>query len=310
MTDASGMVLEQFDYLPYGEKCNNTGLAVANSHKTEYLYGGKELPQLFGIDWYDSSARWQTTSGVFTSPDPLMEKYFSVSPYAYCAGNPVNRIDPDGTDDKDKIAGAIIGVFTNIIPGTGSLRDVYKPSDASDYNRALQKADEVSLIAGAAMASGGGTMAAAGETVSAAGAAATLTIVGAPEGAVALAGGAATATAGEAIAGLGVIMMANAADNTQKGYDRGQDNSSHHTDQLSVNQVQKLIERGKAPKQIDKAHHSHQPNGKPHIHIKGEGAINNDGSIHDKSKFSGNVNDVLNNETKEFFQKIKWPISQ
>lgn len=28
--------------------------------------------------------------------DPLAEKYYSISPYAYCGGNPVNRIDPDG----------------------------------------------------------------------------------------------------------------------------------------------------------------------------------------------------------------------
>lgn len=37
--------------------------------------------------------------------DPLCEKYYSVSPYAYCAGNPVNRVDVDGKDiwefDKD-----------------------------------------------------------------------------------------------------------------------------------------------------------------------------------------------------------------
>ena len=50
----------------------------------------------FGIDWYDSVARFQTSSGVFTSPDSLAEKYYSVSPYEYCAGKPVNRIDPDG----------------------------------------------------------------------------------------------------------------------------------------------------------------------------------------------------------------------
>jgi hypothetical protein len=34
----------------------------------------------------------------FTSVDPLAEKYYSISPYAYCAGNPVNRFDPDGMD--------------------------------------------------------------------------------------------------------------------------------------------------------------------------------------------------------------------
>ena len=30
--------------------------------------------------------------------DPLAEKYFSISPYAYCAGNPVNIVDPEGGD--------------------------------------------------------------------------------------------------------------------------------------------------------------------------------------------------------------------
>ena len=28
--------------------------------------------------------------------DPLAEKYYSISPYAYCAGNPVDAVDPDG----------------------------------------------------------------------------------------------------------------------------------------------------------------------------------------------------------------------
>lgn len=29
--------------------------------------------------------------------DPLAEKYYSLSPYAYCAGDPVNLVDPKGT---------------------------------------------------------------------------------------------------------------------------------------------------------------------------------------------------------------------
>ena len=89
VTDSDGNVLEQFDYLPYGQKCNNSSLAVANQHKTDYLYTGKELPDaFFGIDWYDSIARWQTTSGVFTSSDPLAEEYYPLSPNNYCAGDP------------------------------------------------------------------------------------------------------------------------------------------------------------------------------------------------------------------------------
>lgn len=33
--------------------------------------------------------------------DPLVERYYSMSPYTYCGDNPVNRTDPDGRWDID-----------------------------------------------------------------------------------------------------------------------------------------------------------------------------------------------------------------
>ena len=36
--------------------------------------------------------------GRWDNIDPLCEKYYSVSPYAYCENNPVNAIDPDGKE--------------------------------------------------------------------------------------------------------------------------------------------------------------------------------------------------------------------
>ena len=35
---------------------------------------------------------------IWLSPDPLLDKYPHISPYAYCSWNPINRIDPDGQD--------------------------------------------------------------------------------------------------------------------------------------------------------------------------------------------------------------------
>ena len=57
-----------------------------------------------------------------SSPTPLSEKYYGISPYAYCAGDPVNRVDPDG---RNPIIGALAGagidigmqIATNLITG-------------------------------------------------------------------------------------------------------------------------------------------------------------------------------------------------
>ena len=92
--DNFGSVLERYDYHPYGEI---VPVSVASSGNTDYLYTGKESQNaLFGINWYDSGARFQTTDGIFTGIDPLAEKYYHISPYAYCAGDPVNYVDPTG----------------------------------------------------------------------------------------------------------------------------------------------------------------------------------------------------------------------
>ena len=64
----------------------------------------KEQRRIMGIvnslNMYDFGARWYDVAGVpmWTSVDPLSEKYYNASPYAYCAGDPVNRSDPDGLD--------------------------------------------------------------------------------------------------------------------------------------------------------------------------------------------------------------------
>ena len=48
---------------------------------------------------YDYGAhQLDPTTGLFTSMDPLCEKYYNISPYSYCAGNPIRYVDPDGCD--------------------------------------------------------------------------------------------------------------------------------------------------------------------------------------------------------------------
>jgi len=65
-------------------------------------YSGKEFVEMHGLDEYDSQARWFYPTGDFTTTmDPLAEKYYSISPYAWCEGNPVRKVDIDGRDPGD-----------------------------------------------------------------------------------------------------------------------------------------------------------------------------------------------------------------
>ena len=74
-----------------------------------YKFGSKEYDEMHGLNWFDFDARYY--SGIipaFTTPDPLAEKYYSISPYAYCANNPVRYIDPDGRDwYENTLTGAV-----------------------------------------------------------------------------------------------------------------------------------------------------------------------------------------------------------
>ncbi len=49
------------------------------------------------LDLYDSHARfYDSMIGRTTSQDPLAEKYSGVSPYLWCAANPIKYIDENG----------------------------------------------------------------------------------------------------------------------------------------------------------------------------------------------------------------------
>ena len=88
----TGAVQQMNHYFPYGDLFPNTS---NGNNGNRYKYTGKESGDEIGL--YDFSARFlHIHFGRFTTIDPLAEKYPGISPYAYCNGNPVNYVDPDG----------------------------------------------------------------------------------------------------------------------------------------------------------------------------------------------------------------------
>ena len=92
-TSSGGQVEERNDYYPFG------GLIADLGSVQPYKYNGKELDTKKGLNWYDYGARqYDAALGIFTTVDPSSEKYYPTSPYVYCGGDPINRIDPTGAD--------------------------------------------------------------------------------------------------------------------------------------------------------------------------------------------------------------------
>ena len=82
-------------YYPSGVPMNISTNQAAQHNK----YNGKPYEEMHGFDIYEYEARgYYATIMRFTAMDPLCEKYYSTSPYAWCANNPVNYVDPDGRD--------------------------------------------------------------------------------------------------------------------------------------------------------------------------------------------------------------------
>ena len=77
-----------------------SGVPLARSFGRDvqpYLYNGKEFIEAHGLNEYDSQARMYYAPIMRTTTmDPLAEKYYHISPYAWCGNNPIMYVDPDG----------------------------------------------------------------------------------------------------------------------------------------------------------------------------------------------------------------------
>ena len=257
----------------------------------------------FSTGYIDFGARqYSPTLRRWMTPDPLSEKYYGISPYAFCNNNPVRYVDVDGMDWWDKAAGYGIGFFTNLFPGAGSLRDRYSPNDPSDYNIALRDVDLTMLVVGEALTKTGGTITVGGGVLAVAGVTATVTTAGTAvivAGPVAVAG-AEIAAAGTAIAATGAMMMANSTANQAGGYNRGGDKknqSSEITFRQGTGDKARMV-TARIPEGYKRVKGRH-PHGKP-VFSNGKNYITPDADGHNGGiwKMAQKEQELFNRETR------------
>ena len=134
VVDSSGAVEEANHYYPFG------GVFASTGNVQPYKYNGKELDTEKGLNWYDYGARqYDAALGRFTTVDPLAEKYYGVSPYAYCGNNPVRYIDPTGMFispiyDKE---GKLLGTDAEGLQGTAIIMDKSNFKQGMSHEEAL-----------------------------------------------------------------------------------------------------------------------------------------------------------------------------
>ena len=95
ITDFSGMAVQHIQYLPYGEPYINQR---PFGYSERFTFTGKERDEETGYGYFGARYMDHELMTMWLSVDPMADKYPSISPYAYCAWNPVKLVDPDGRE--------------------------------------------------------------------------------------------------------------------------------------------------------------------------------------------------------------------
>ena len=107
VTNLDGHITQNMVYIPFGEVLVEER---NGSWTSSYLFNAKELDEETGLYYY--GARYLNPSiALWLSTDPLQGKYPGMSPYNYCAGNPVKLVDPDGRNRVKREVEGVVEIY-------------------------------------------------------------------------------------------------------------------------------------------------------------------------------------------------------
>jgi RHS repeat-associated protein len=144
--DGCGLAPSYRALSPYGESlpCETNGnISVSQSpdHCSlitahwSFTFSAKERDPETGYSYF-GSRYYSSDLSIWLSVDPMSDKYPSLSPYVYCANNPVKLVDPNGEEisthtDKD---GNVLAVYNDGILGIF----VHTQAEIDDYHNGVK----------------------------------------------------------------------------------------------------------------------------------------------------------------------------
>ncbi len=259
-----GTIQDEIEFFPFGGIRSET----ASSPDTSHLFTGHErdLGEYSSQLDYMHARYYSFNLGRFLSVDPAggsVGSSQSWNRYSYVMNNPLLYADPTGESVGEYLFGILQGAAGAISWG---LAPNSQPAstDSSDQRTGQVVGATLVGIAGLEITNAG--LGATGVGLIAevpSGGTSTVVVVG---------GGAAVAGGGLVVAGAGkYLAKAETADGGGQTPD-------------SAGKMQKEVERGRAPRDVDSAHNAHNPDvpgQRDHVHFKDGTSLNNDGTVHD-----------------------------
>lgn len=124
----TGIAAERSNYSPYGAQnhLGTAGLFQNNAALRDHFESKEDQGGILGEPFLDFGTRvYNPATKRWYTPDPMGEKYYSLSPYIFCASNPLNYIDKEGNDiviaGKNKSS---ITVKTDLIDYTADVSKI------------------------------------------------------------------------------------------------------------------------------------------------------------------------------------------
>ncbi len=94
ITFSDGKAVQHLHYLPWGENFVDQRSTGWNAR---FTFSAKERDTETGLSYF-GSRYYSSDLSIWLSVDPQAAKYPSLSPYVYCANNPVKLVDPNGEE--------------------------------------------------------------------------------------------------------------------------------------------------------------------------------------------------------------------